>query len=144
MRALFLILAVAASPSFAKDAALPLPASDAWTRALQELTIRGLEITASDRESGIIQARGSWEAESPAFACPKAPGAVLKRSYELNLVVRKTSETDSNISVLAKGIEHRYQNKKFIFFPAGKVYKDNACQSTGKLEAELIKSVAGA
>jgi hypothetical protein len=131
-------------PNSANAADLPIAFEKAWSKALQTLAIDGMQISASDQQSGVIQFTGTFGDNSEFFDCPRAAGALRKRTYSGSLILKANVDGTTFVMIQTTGVETRYRNHHVLMFRTGSENFENPCRSTGRLETAFIQRLTTA
>lgn len=136
-----MVLMIAAVPASAADQVIPRPFADAWRASLQTLAIDGMQIVSSDRDAGLIQAKGSFADHPEWFACGHGGGVLSAQDFTLTVIVTAAT-SGSKIQLRADGKQTWVRYYHALWIKVGRKSANVVCTSTGKLEQQFLARIS--
>lgn len=142
MRCLALVgLSLASATAVAADGVTSQSFDDAWRATVQALAIEGAQITSTDKETGIIQATGSFASHSEWFRCSGGGGILRAQEFTLTAIVWKDA-VGTKVQIRTDGKQTWLRNHHVLWIKAGHEWTYITCESTGQLEQRLIARIS--
>jgi hypothetical protein len=115
---------------------------EAWSRVVRYLAVAGVTPSALDREGHTLMAEGTAE-EGKWTDCPHARGVLRSLTYKVSVVVDKTPDGGSAVTVLMSGDGEAAKRRRFLVIPMGIRKTPLTCPSTGAFEKGLFTYLSG-
>jgi hypothetical protein len=133
------LLALLSTSAWGIEMEVPLSYDNAWVKTMQVIALEGIELSAVDKDSGVIQ--GSAPFDHNYVVCPALKGLATSYTCHISVAVQKKDQSSSVVSIQAKGSRESYQNDRHFLRPKTTIVTETKCESTGELENSLLKKI---
>lgn len=132
-------------PTFSGPAETELQTSfdDGWKRVTQVLALENIAVTTNNKQAGILQGAGSFAGRPEFFSCRKGKGTLDKEEFTVTVVVSPGVPGATKIQVQATGKTTWHEQNSVFIVHYGHIVNYGTCESTGELEALLLKRIQG-